>query len=197
MNNLTQRIIFGGTALLLAACATDPEVKPDAPIVKDESAVSFTPMWQFCQDLQSGNGKSQTTLEEFVKWDDVIFTGKAVERRLRYKKGSHFNGCWVKFKIEEVIKGHLDKEIWVKAFYADNDMGHVFSYQNCYLKPGKMYLLTGKKSSHNKFLDYDVVSVHKDVASPSRYKCSPVELLENSKSLIQQIKSILKDGKKS
>ncbi len=194
MNNIARNIMFGGIFVLLAACATDPDIKPDAPIVNTKDDLQPMPMWQFCEDTHPHSG-SKIRFKDFIESSDAIFTGKVVERRMTFENAPPFNGCWVKVKVMQTLKGTIGSEVWVKAYFSHENRDAMLKYESCYLKTGEKYLLTGRYKPANSYYSAHV-AVWKDIINKPRYRCSPVEKIENSKDVIKEIQLILKDGEK-
>ena len=195
---------FSTLLLSTAACATDPDVKPDAPIVGNQDLHSGFPLWQFCYDKNSIY--SAPSLTSFIKKSDRIFIGKVIERKTTFKGmfDQSFNGCWAKFKIKEVLKGHLSKEIWVRHLYDERNSESIFgTYKNCYFKSGENYLVsgaytpairdygTGKFETKKGWVEF--ITSRKDVNETPKYICSPVEELPEGNAVVSEIRKILEN----
>lgn len=119
----------------------DPDVLPDQVITEE------------MRKLPHGEHKlwrlDCTSFNQFLG-ADAIFVGKAVERRLMLndERNSISNACWVRFKVESVLRGSIKdkREIWTQATYdalgmplEDKD-----TYKYCYFEPGGRYLVMGR-----------------------------------------------------
>ena len=211
--NQTRNLVFYKRTILLtsiatalfstAACAIDPDVKPDGAIVGDYKTSNVTeyPLWRNCHDAASPT--PVPTLADFLKTNPTVFIGKAVERKLTHENEhlsqmyhTHFNGCWVKFKVQQVIQGDVGVEEWVKFTYDDNiPLEEYYNYTKCYPRTGKEYLISGRyirqheDGTSNKTLNYVIAS--KDVSEKPRYTCSPVEKLPEGNAVVSEIRKIL------
>jgi hypothetical protein len=202
----SKKIMVGLVAALLstAACSTDPDIKPDGPIVGsfETSDITEFPLWRSCSDKLSNT--TSPSLADFIKFNPIIFTGKAVERRLTLNEVFHFNfnGCWVDFKVKEKIHGKVEDNVWVKFIYNERTDNHeYFSYKHCDIQPGKDYLITGRYIPSGEPISdgtmKDVpgwigyVLANKDVWKNPRYICSPVEKLPEGNNIVTEIKKIL------
>lgn len=190
-------IIFSTTA-----CATDPDLKPDGPIVGNPDLHSGFPLWQFCYDKNSIY--PAPAVSSLLANTNRIFIGKVIERKLTFKDmfEESFNGCWAKFKVHEVLKGELNTEIWVRHMYDDRNSESSFgTYKNCYFKLGKSYLVsgtytpavrdygTGKFETKKGWVEF--ITSRKDIREKPRYICSPVEKLPEGNNTVTEIKKIL------
>lgn len=186
------------------ACATDPDLKPDGPIVGSFETTSLTefPLWRGCYDKISN--RTTPSLADFIKYNPTIFTGKAVERRLILNdvRKTNFNGCWVNFKVKEKIHGNVEDNVWVKFTYNERtDKNEYFSYKHCDIQTGKDYLITGTHIPSGRIMPdgtkkdmpgwIGYVLARKDVWKKPRYICSPVEKLPEGNAIVTEIKKIL------
>lgn len=206
------RIHLGLVLILLstAACAvnshTDPDVKPDGPIVGNHKndSVSEEPLWWNCQAANPTQSKPKKSLSQYIKEKEIIFVGKALERNLVLEQPHHlhFNGCWVNFRLESLIKGKLDSNIVLVKFTYDErtPIKDYFSYTNCFFHTGDSYVIfgdyskAGKLDNHNLTLKYpwrEHVLASKDVSEHPKYACPPAERLPEGNKTITEIKNIL------
>ncbi len=193
MNRFVQNIVLGGVSLLLASCAVDPDVKPDAPITAKIEELQGVPLWLFCSEKNALN-KNGMPFNRVADEADVIFTGKVLERRLNFDGTPPLNGCLVKMRTLDVLKGKLNKEIWLRAFYSHNSIEHdkPLSYDQCYLELGKEYFISGRQRSSS---NGKVVVVAKDNSAKQLFVCLPVQKLSESKDIISFIKNINHGGR--
>lgn len=199
--------MVGLVAALLstAACTTDPDIKPDGPLPQAGTETVGYPIWQFCAENASHTKDySEDSLRAYANYSEAIFTGKVIERRLVLNKiYSHpFNGCWVQLRVNEVLKGTLDKYVWVNYTYDERTNREEYgTYKNCFFSAGSDYLITGKHiPSGEPMSDGTMKDVHgwigyvaanKDVSEKPRYICSPVEKLPEGNHVVVKIKKIL------
>lgn len=187
--------------LATAACATDPDVKPDGatPWVLPFVAVGTTKtsLNLICAPIPPE--KSTISLAQLVQnknFDKTIFIGKAVQRKMRIKDAGrvYSNSCAVQFKVKEVLSGRLEDTVWVKMLYSHwVPRDEYLTYQHCYIQAGAEYLIVGdniyKSGNPKKIPDY--ILAGKDVSKKPQYSCPPVEKLPEGNALVTEIKNIL------
>lgn len=192
-NNPLKLLLLSAVGFVLIACS-DPDVLPDVPVDRESKEIGVYDLWSVCHDNKEQY--APPSLEDWVKKNTAIFIGKAVERRLNFVTGHkyHFNGCWVRFKTDEILKGSIGKDVWVKAIYNYNSsLIDIFDYKNCPIVAGKKYLIVGQYVPVDED-GFEFVHVDKDISVPSLYTCAPVEQFPKAEETFKKIKKIINGG---